>query len=102
MAPAEFDLSVLQILNPSNPQSFSLPVLLNLLFLGCIASMLCFVAWNWAMKQLGAVTVTNYVYINPVTTIIFAWWLLHEQITVWFLIGTVLILTGMYLADKKH
>ena len=101
VAPAEFDLSVLQILNPSNPQSFSLPVLLNLLFLGCIASMLCFVAWNWAMKQLGAVTVTNYVYINPVTTIIFAWLILNEHITVFFLLGTVLILLGMYLADKK-
>jgi drug/metabolite transporter (DMT)-like permease len=80
---------------------FNLSILLNLLFLGCVASMLCFLAWNWVLKKLGAVIATNYVYFNPVTTILFAWWLLHEQITLWFLLGTVLILVGMYLADRK-
>lgn len=76
-------------------------ILSNLLFLGCVASMLCFVVWNWVMKKLGAVIATNYVYFNPVTTVLFAWVMLSEQITIYFLIGTVLILAGMYLADKK-
>ena len=76
-------------------------VLWNLLFLGVIASMVCYVTWNWVISKLGAVVATNWVYFNPITTIIFAWWLLHEQITVWFLLGTVLILTVMYLADRK-
>ena len=76
-------------------------VLWNLLFLGVVASMICYVTWNWVISKLGAVIATNWVYFNPITTIIFAWWLLHEQITVWFLLGTVLILTGMYLADHK-
>lgn len=74
----------------------------NLLFLGCVASMLCFLAWNWVMKKLGAVIATNYVYLNPVTTIIFAWLILSEQITVFFLLGTALILLGMFLADKSR
>ena len=73
----------------------------NLLFLGCIASMVCFLAWNWALKQLGAVVATNYVYLNPVTTIVFAWLILSEQITPWFILGTLLILFGMYLADRR-
>lgn len=77
-------------------------LLWNLLFLSCVASMGCFLAWNWVLKKLGAVVATNYVYFNPVTTILFAWWLLHEQITIYFLIGTVLILAGMYLADAKR
>ena len=76
-------------------------ILANLLFLGCVASMLCFLAWNWVMKKLGAVAATNYVYFNPVTTILFAWLILSEQITVYFIIGSVLILLGMYLADRK-
>lgn len=76
-------------------------ILCNLLFLGCVASMLCFVAWNWAMKTLGAVVATNYVYINPLTTIVFAWLILDEQITLFFLLGALLILVGMYLADHK-
>lgn len=78
------------------------PALLwTLLFLGCVASTLCFLAWNWTMKKLGAVVVTNYVYFNPVVTILFAWLLLSESITVYFLLGTLLILVGMYLSDRR-
>lgn len=83
-------------------QLFNLPILLNLLFLSVVASMICFILWNWVISKLGAVLATNWVYFNPITTILFAWWLLHEQITVWFLLGTFFILVGMYLADKKH
>lgn len=73
----------------------------NLLFLGSIASMLCFLAWNWVLKKLGPVVATNYVYLNPVTTIVFAWLILSEQITLFFLLGTLLIILGMYMADKS-
>lgn len=87
---------------PSMEVIFSSQVLWNLLFLSVVASMGCFLVWNWVIHQLGAVVATNWVYFNPITTILFAWWLLHEQITSWFLLGTLLILTGMYLCDKKQ
>ena len=76
-------------------------VLAHLLFLGCVASMACFLLWNWVIRKLGAVAVTNYVYLNPVVTVVFAWLILSEQITAYFIIGTLLILTGMYLCNKK-
>ena len=88
-----FSSSILEFLNSS--------ILLNLLFLAVVASLLCFLTWNWVISKLGAVVATNWVYFNPITTILFAWWLLHEQITIWFLLGTILILAGMYLSDKK-
>ena len=74
----------------------------NLLFLGCVASMLCYLMWAWVMKRLGAVVATNYVYLNPVITIVFAWIILAEEITPWFIFGTLLILFGMYLVDTKR
>lgn len=76
-------------------------VLLNLLFLGCVASMLCFVIWNQAISKLGAVETTNWVYFNPITTIIFARWILNEPITPYFLIGAILILSGMYMTTPQ-
>ena len=82
-------------------QFFNFSILLNLLFLGVIASMVCYLLWNWVISKLGAVVATNWVYFNPITTIFFAWWLLDEKITLWFLLGSALILLGMYLADKK-
>lgn len=77
-------------------------VMANLLFLGCVASMLCFLLWTWVMRKLGPVVATNYVYINPIATVVFAWCILSEQITTFFILGSVLILAGMYLADRKR
>ena len=76
-------------------------VAVNLFFLASVASMLCYLTWSWCMKGLGAVVCTNWVYVNPITTIIAAWLILDEQITVYFLIGSILIIMGMYLSSKK-
>ena len=80
----------------SRPQVFG-----NLIFLGCLASMICFLTWNWCISKLGTVKATNWVYFNPITTMIFASWVLDEQITPYFLVGAACILAGMYIADKK-
>lgn len=73
----------------------------NLLFLGCVASMICFLTWNWALSHIGAVKCTNWVYLNPITTMIFASVVLAERLTAYFLIGSALLLVGMYLAEHK-
>lgn len=92
------------ILVPGLPQPtvFAKPqVIGNLLFLGCLASMICFLTWNWCIAKLGAVKATNWVYFNPITTMIFASWVLGETITAYFILGAVCILVGMYMADRK-
>ena len=73
----------------------------NLMFLSVVASMVCYVMWNWVIAKLGAVVATNWVYFNPIVTILFAWWLLSEKITVWFLLGSVLIIAGMLLSERR-
>ena len=72
----------------------------NLLFLGSVASMACYLTWSWCMKGLGAVSCTNFVYFNPLTTIAAAWLILDEQVTICFLLGSLLIISGMYLLNK--
>ncbi len=93
------------IIEPGFPsmQTLTRPdVMVNLLFLGVVASMICFLLWNWVIRRLGAMVATNWVYFNPITTIIFAWWLLSEKITLWFAIGSALIITGMYLCERRQ
>ncbi len=77
-------------------------VMANLLFLGCVASMACFLTWNWCISRMGAVEATNWVYINPIATIVAAWWVLDEEITPYFLAGSILIIIGMYVAERKR
>ena len=72
----------------------------NLLFLGIIASMLCYILWNAAMHRLGAVRTTYYIYINPLVTILTAALCIGERITAAALAGAALILYGMWRAER--
>ena len=83
-------------------ESLNEPVVLgNLLFLGVVASALCFISWSWAITQLGAVVTNNWCYFGPISTIIAAAIILDEIITVYFLIGCAVILIGMVIVDRK-
>lgn len=53
----------------------------NLLFLGLIASLFCFAVWNAAVKHLGTLATSNYIYLVPLVTMISSALLLHERIT---------------------
>ena len=72
----------------------------NLLFLGLIASLVCFLAWNVAIDKLGNVTSTNYVYLNPIFTLLSAMALLGERMTPLAALGSVAILAGVIWAGK--
>ncbi|MCI8326607.1 MAG: DMT family transporter, partial [Lachnospiraceae bacterium] len=75
--------------------------LLNLLFLGLGASALCFVTWNFAVKRLGAVKTSIYIYLVPVITVAASILILREQITISTIIGTVLTMAGLFLSEIK-
>lgn len=76
------------------------PVWTNLLFLGLIASLVCFILWNLVMDKLGNVTSTNYVYLNPVFTLITAMALLGERLTLPSALGCAAILIGVIWANN--
>lgn len=75
--------------------------LFNLLFLGIGASALCFVTWNSAVKILGAVKTSGYIYMVPVITVVTSMLILQEKVTglAWF--GIVLTLTGLLLSENE-
>ena len=74
----------------------------NLLFLGLGASACCFVTWNFAVKVLGAVRTSVYIYAVPVITVVTSAWILHEPMTVYTVSGTALTLAGLFLSEYKR
>ena len=81
---------------------FTNPVYLgNLLFLGLGASALCFVTWNIAVKILGAVKTSIYIYLVPVITIATSTLILQEKVTVMSGAGTILALLGLFLSEYR-
>ena len=73
----------------------------NLLFLGLGASALCFVTWNFAVKVLGAVKTSVYIYLVPVITVAASVLILREPFTWMTGAGTALTLIGLLLSEGK-
>lgn len=72
---------------------------LNLIYLGLGASALCFVTWNYAVKMLGAVKTSVYIYIVPVITVVTSVIVLKEEITWMAAAGIGFTLMGLFLSD---
>lgn len=73
--------------------------LLNIIYLGAGASALCFVTWNYAVKVLGAVRTSVYIYLVPVITIIASVLILNESVTWISAVGVVLTIAGLFLSE---
>ncbi|WP_346235474.1 DMT family transporter [Lysinibacillus telephonicus] len=89
----DFKLGFERLANPVN--------LFNMFFLGLGASALCFVTWNFAIKKLGAIKTSIYIYLVPVITVITAMIVLHEPLTWMAILGTFLTLTGLFISETK-
>lgn len=77
-------------------------VLFNLLFLSVLASLICYILWNIVLKRLGALNASNYIYLNPLVTMIASVIILDEQITTVALAGAACIVGGVYFSQKKN
>ena len=75
--------------------------LLNLGFLGLLASALCFATWNAACARLGTVRATLGIYTLPAITILFAWFFLGERLTAVGALGAGLTLVGVILSERQ-
>ena len=82
-----------------NIKRFTRPLnIMNLLFLGILASAACFVMWNRACKALGVVRTTVGLYLTPIVGVMFAALFLGEKLTQMSAIGGALIVAGVVLA----
>ncbi len=77
----------------------------TLFFLGLIASFGCFLLWNIVLRRIGIIASSNYLYFNPVTSLIAAYLVLSERITWLAILGCLLTIAGVYLCNhgsSKH
>lgn len=72
----------------------------NFTFLVLMCSMAAYLIWNEAMKILGSVTANNYLYGQPIITMIIGVAALGEPLTVMGCAGCLLIIGGLILSDK--
>ena len=73
----------------------------NILFLGLGASAMCFVSWNSAVRILGTVQTSVYIYAVPVVTTLASVWILKETVTIVGVLGIVMIVLGLLLSQNR-
>ena len=71
----------------------------HMLFLGVVASALCFASWGFATRRLGAVETSVYIYMIPVVTVVSSAILIGEDITPLAVVGTVMTLAGLIISE---
>lgn len=78
------------------------PVILgNILFLGIVASALCYVLWQKAVVLIGVIKTNNYIYLIPVVTALFSIVILGERLTLLMTCGAILIIAGLIVSNDK-
>lgn len=72
----------------------------NLLFLGVTASMIAYLIWAQTIKRLGAIKASNYLYFQPIVTMVFSA-LVFEDDPITFIgcLGCMMIIGGVWFGD---
>ena len=76
--------------------------LFNILFLGILASAACFAMWSKAIKILGMVKSSAYVYLVPVITLMTAVLILKEPVSFILILGAILTLIGLVISEINN
>lgn len=76
-------------------------VLVNMLFLALVCSMVAFFVWNLVIKKIGAISASNYLYLEPIVSIIIGAIMLGEKVGLVACVGCALVLLGVIMVEKK-
>ena len=83
-------------------KSLSMNAGLNLLYLSLLATVIGFVWFQEGIKILGAAKAAVFIYFMPVSAVFWAWLILGEKFTLLLAIGAALVISGIYLVNKKE
>ncbi len=80
--------------------SIPIDAALSILFLSIFCSIIAYLVYSMALERMDASRVALFIYFVPLSTIILAWLILGEPMTMASIGGGLMILMGMYLAEK--
>lgn len=96
-------LAIFTLINTPLSKFVNLPanVIWILIFLGVFCLGLAHWLWLEALSRKGATNVGVFLYFEPISTTLAAIPILGEKLTIFVVIGAILIVSGVYLVEKK-
>jgi drug/metabolite transporter (DMT)-like permease len=80
----------------------SAEVIWSVVLLGAVCSALAFVLMFALIDEVGPMRMTTITYLNPAVAIVAGALVLGEKITIWTIIGFVLVIGGSFLVNRKR
>ena len=80
----------------------SAPVIASVLVLAVVCSAVAFVVLFGLIREIGPVRATAITYVNPAVAILAGVLLLHETVTVWTVVGFVLVIAGSWFVNRRQ
>ena len=74
---------------------------ISILFLGLFCSGIAYVIWAYSLRDLESAKVGAFLYFEPLVTVLAAWVLLSESITVLMILSGAIITLGVVLVNKE-
>jgi drug/metabolite transporter (DMT)-like permease len=71
-------------------------------YLVTIGSIITFIAYIYALRNLPTAQVAIYAYINPIIAVLLGWLLVGERLNAWLLGGGAITLVGVYLVNRGY
>ncbi|MBN1884441.1 MAG: DMT family transporter [Candidatus Krumholzibacteriota bacterium] len=69
--------------------------------LAVLSTIVGFHIWNTALQSLPATSVASFIYLNPPLAALFGWAIFGEEITLVFLLGSAVVLAGLWLTQQR-
>ena len=73
----------------------------SLAYLIVFGAIIAYTCYGWLFRNVSAVAVSTYAYVNPVVAVILGYYLANEEITLVTVIGAGLILFGVLLVSGR-
>ena len=92
----------LMLAEPLSPLSTLLrtDVFFIMIFLALVCSMAAFFVWNLVIKKIGAIRANNYLYLDPIVSILLGVIMINEQVGAVAILGCALVLIGVIMVEK--
>lgn len=83
---------------PTMPSSLAI---INILYLSLMCSFVAYIIYVYCLKALGATIITTYINLQPIVSLAAAALILKETVTLWQVIGSIIIISGVFFVNME-
>jgi drug/metabolite transporter (DMT)-like permease len=81
---------------------FNSSAIISVLYLAMFGSIITFTTFYWLMKRVNVVILSLTAFITPIVALFLGWLIYNEQLTKEHLIGAVMVLSGLLIANSRN